>query len=97
MANVQLMNNDAAVLDDCDDGAAQPVNVVDNALAGDMALLLRSLKTPLQTRHFGNSIRIRLRNHGTSDGRTWMQTRAVSCRVSASTLQARGGAVSEVL
>ena len=38
MANVQVMNNNAAVLDDCDDGAAHPVNVADNALAGDMAL-----------------------------------------------------------
>ena len=43
--------------------------------------------------HFGNSGQTMLRNHGTSDGRTWTQTRAVSCRVSASTLHGRAGAV----
>ena len=46
MANVQLMNNNAAVLDDCDDGAAHPVNVADNALAGDMALAADVVRVP---------------------------------------------------
>ena len=42
--------------------------------------------------HFGNSMRYRLRNHGTSDDRTWTMTRAVSCCVSWAPLRGRAGA-----
>ena len=41
--------------------------------------------------HFGNSMRYRLRNHGTSDGRTWTSARAVSCRVRWAPLRGRAG------
>ena len=45
--------------------------------------------------HLGNSGLYRLRNHGTSEGRAWTSTRAVSCRVSWATSQGRAVAVRE--
>ena len=46
--------------------------------------------------HFGNSMRYRLRNHGTSDGRTWTSARAVEPRVHWATSQGPAVAVREV-
>ena len=46
--------------------------------------------------HFGNSMRYRLRNHGTSDGRTWPIARAATGRVQWATSQGRAGAVGDV-
>ena len=46
--------------------------------------------------HFGNSMRYRLRNHGTSDGRTWPIARAAAGLVQWATSQGRSGAVGDV-
>ena len=46
--------------------------------------------------HFGNSMRYRLRNHGTSDGRTWLIARAAAGYVQSATSQGRAGAVGDV-
>ena len=43
--------------------------------------------------HFGNSGLYRLRNHGTSDGRTWTSARAIAWCVHWATLHGRAGAV----
>ncbi len=46
--------------------------------------------------HFGNSGLYRLRNHGTSDGRTWTTPRAAASCVALATSQGRAGAVGDV-
>ena len=46
--------------------------------------------------HFGNSGLYRLRNHGTSDGRTWTTPRAAASCVALATSQGRAVAVREV-
>ena len=46
--------------------------------------------------HFGSSGLYRLRNHGTSDGRTWPIARAAAGRVQWATSQGRAGAVGDV-
>ena len=62
----------------------------------DFAFFLCAVETPSSWGAFGNSIRYGLRNHGTSDGRTWTSARAVGCRVQWATLQTRSRAVNEV-